>query len=86
MPHHGSRSSSSESFIDAVSPQLALIGAGHRNRFDLPREDVLARYRERGIPFANTAQTGAIHVRIDAQGMGEPRHERVLRPRLWRER
>ncbi len=85
MPHHGSRSSSSESFIDAVSPQLALIGAGHRNRFGLPREEVLARYSQRGIPFANTAQTGAIHVRIDAQGIGEPRHERALRPRLWRE-
>ena len=85
MPHHGSRSSSSEGFIDAVSPHLALIGAGHRNRFGLPREEVLARYGERGIPFANTAQTGAIHVRIDAHGMGEPRYERALRPRLWRE-
>lgn len=85
MPHHGSRTSSSESFIDKVSPHLAFIGAGHRNRYNLPREDVLARYIEREIPFANTAQTGAIHVRINAEGVSEPRYERALRARLWRE-
>ncbi|MCX7563224.1 DNA internalization-related competence protein ComEC/Rec2 [Xanthomonadaceae bacterium XH05] len=86
VPHHGSRTSSAEDFIDAVSPKLALVGAGHRNRFDLPRDDVLARYRERDIELANTAATGAIHVRIDAKGVvGAPRHERALRRALWRE-
>ena len=85
VPHHGSRTSSSEAFIDAVSPQLALIGAGYRNRFGLPREDVVARYRERSIEVLNTAQTGAIHVRIDRDGMHPARYERALRPALWRE-
>lgn len=85
VPHHGSRTSSSEDFIDAVSPQLALIGAGHRNRFGLPRKDVLARYHERGIELRNTAQTGAIHVRIDREGVHDLRQERALRPALWRE-
>lgn len=85
VPHHGSRTSSSEAFIDAVSPQLALIGAGHRNRFGLPREDVVARYRERGIEVRNTAETGAIHMHIDRAGAHAVRFERALRPALWRE-
>ena len=49
MPHHGSLTSSTPAFIDAVAPKLALINAGYRNRFGHPRDLVLARYRERGI-------------------------------------
>jgi competence protein ComEC len=85
VPHHGSRSSSTEAFIDAVAPKIALIGSGYRNRFGLPREDVLARYRERGVALADTAQDGAIGLHIDAAGAGELRRERDRRMRLWRE-
>lgn len=85
MPHHGSRSSSSNAFIAAVAPQLALIGAGHRNRFGLPRADILARYHARGIATLATAEAGAIHVRIDAGGIAAVSSERQRRPRLWRE-
>ena len=85
MPHHGSRTSSSEAFIDAVGPQLALIGAGHRNRYGLPREDILARYHARGVSVLNTAQTGAIHLRVDRNGIHDLRHERAMRPAVWRE-
>lgn len=85
LPHHGSRTSSSEGFIEAVSPQFGLIGAGHRNRYGLPREDVLDRYRERDIELHNTAHTGAIHLHIAAEGVRELRFERALRPALWRE-
>lgn len=85
MPHHGSRSSSSDAFIDAVAPRLALIGTGYRNRFGLPREDVLARYRERGIALADTAQDGALRLRIDASGPQNVRRERDRRRRVWRE-
>lgn len=85
MPHHGSRTSSSEAFLDAVSPDLALIGAGYRNRFGLPREDVLARYRERGIALENTAQAGAIRLRIDATGIHDLVRERERRRRVWRD-
>lgn len=86
VPHHGSRSSSSEAFIDAVAPQLALIGSGHRNRFGLPREDVVARYEARGIPVLDTARTGAIHLRIDREGIHDGQTERQRRRSLWRER
>ncbi len=85
VPHHGSRTSSSPAFIDAVSPGLALIGSGYRNRFGLPREDVLERYRERGIALADTAQGGALRLRIDASGAHGLQRERERRRRLWRE-
>ncbi|HET9049438.1 MAG TPA: DNA internalization-related competence protein ComEC/Rec2 [Chiayiivirga sp.] len=85
VPHHGSRSSSSEAFIEAVAPTVAMIGSGYRNRFDLPRPDVLQRYRARGIDLFDTARTGAIHLRIDADGVHAPVTERQRRRALWRE-
>ncbi len=59
MPHHGSKTSSSASFLDAVRPKLALAQAGYRNRFGHPVELVLARYRERGIRLVKSPQCGA---------------------------
>ncbi len=85
MPHHGSRTSSSPAFVEAVSPKLALIGSGYRNRFGLPREDVLQRYRERGVELADTAVAGAIIVRLGADGVAVSRRERALRQRIWRD-
>ena len=59
MPHHGSKTSSSGSFLDAVQPRLALVQAGYRNRFNHPAPEVLERYRERGIPVLHSAHCGA---------------------------
>jgi competence protein ComEC len=85
VPHHGSRSSSSEAFIDAVTPTVAMIGSGYRNRFDLPRAEVVQRYRARAIELFDTARNGAIHLRIDASGVREYHTERERRRALWRE-
>lgn len=59
MPHHGSKTSSSGSFLDAVQPRLALAQAGYRNRFNHPAPEVLERYRERGIAVLQSAYCGA---------------------------
>ncbi|MDQ2734701.1 MAG: MBL fold metallo-hydrolase, partial [Pseudomonadota bacterium] len=48
VPHHGSRTSSSVRFIEAVQPKIAVFQTGYRNRFGHPARDVVERYRERG--------------------------------------
>ncbi len=64
VPHHGSRTSSSEAFIDAVAPQFALFPVGYRNRYGFPKEDIAERYRRRGIRLLDSASHGAIRFRL----------------------
>ena len=59
MPHHGSKTSSTGRFLDAVQPQFALAQAGYRNRFNHPVESVLARYFERQIQVIKSPACGA---------------------------
>ena len=49
VPHHGSRTSSSDEFIAAVAPRWAVVPAGYRNRFGHPAREVLARYAKAGV-------------------------------------
>ena len=44
VPHHGSATSSTTEFLQAVQPDIALVQAGYRNRYGHPRADVMARY------------------------------------------
>jgi competence protein ComEC len=59
VPHHGSKTSSTGAFLDAVRPRIAIFQAGYRNRFGHPAPEVLARYRERGIEIDTTPSCGA---------------------------
>lgn len=86
VPHHGSRTSSSEAFIDAAGPVLALISAGWRNRFHHPNPKVIERYEAAKVPWLNTATAGAIQV--DFPPDGAPRVAETWRQRqsrYWRE-
>jgi competence protein ComEC len=67
VPHHGSRSSSSPAFVDAVAPRVALVSAGLRNRFGHPDPGVVARYRARGVLVLSTAVEGAITLSTDGR-------------------
>ena len=59
VPHHGSKTSSSAAFLDAVRPQIALVQTGYRNRFGHPAGPVLARYAERQIELVDSPRCGA---------------------------
>ena len=59
VPHHGSKTSSTGAFLDAVQPKVAVVQAGYRNRFGHPAAEVLTRLRERGIRIATTPDCGA---------------------------
>ena len=59
-PHHGSKTSSTVEFINAIQPEYVLISAGYRNQFGHPHPDVLARYEHIKATVLNTADKGAI--------------------------
>jgi competence protein ComEC len=61
VPHHGSKTSSTEAFLDAVQPRRALVQAGYRNRYGHPADTVLARYAQRGIEVTASPGCGAAH-------------------------
>jgi competence protein ComEC len=84
VPHHGSKTSSSAAFIDAVAPQTAVAQAGFRNRFGHPAPAVERRYTERGIAFVRSDTCGAWRW---VSFSGEvPTCERDIARRYWHHR
>jgi competence protein ComEC len=81
-PHHGSKTSSTEAFLDAVRPQVALLPIGYRNRYHHPHPLVEARYRERGILLADSASAGAITLRLGKEDLQLQRY-RETQHRYW---
>ena len=69
VPHHGSRTSSTLSFLSEVSPSIAVVSVGGKNRFGHPAPDVLARYEADGVRVFRTDQQGAIVMRVDGDGL-----------------
>jgi competence protein ComEC len=59
VPHHGSKTSSSPAFLDAVQPRIAIVQAGYRNRFGHPAAPVMQRYRQRQVRIVQSPQCGA---------------------------
>ncbi len=82
VPHHGSRTSSSAEFIQAVAPRWAVVPVGYRSRFGHPSREVLERYRAAGAEVLRTDLDGAVLVRLAATGI-EVQTERRRRARYW---
>ncbi|HWW99379.1 DNA internalization-related competence protein ComEC/Rec2 [Collimonas sp.] len=59
-PHHGSGTSSSAAFLAQVDPKIVLFQVGYRNRFHHPKQQVVARYEERGVERFRNDEGGAI--------------------------
>jgi competence protein ComEC len=64
-PHHGSRTSNSSKFIEAVNPEITVFSSGRSARFKLPHAAVLKRYQNRGCQIWRTAVNGAIQFSTD---------------------
>jgi competence protein ComEC len=64
-PHHGSATSSTREFIEAVKPSVVVFSTGRRNRFGHPAPAVVARYRHAGATMFNTAWDGAVVMETD---------------------
>ena len=60
VPHHGSKTSSTDAMLNAVTPKLGVVQAGYRNRFGHPALPILARYQAHGIPVVTSPDCGAL--------------------------
>jgi competence protein ComEC len=82
VPHHGSATSSSAAFVTAVRPAVAVVSAGHQNRWGFPRAEVRRRWEEAGATVIVTGDSGAVHIRL---GTPTPRItvQRGGRRRYW---
>jgi len=68
-PHHGSDSSSTESFIKAVSPEIVVISVGKNNLYGLPDRDVIRRYEKTGSEIYRTDLHGAVEIVSDGENI-----------------
>ncbi len=68
-PHHGSRSSSSAIFVEALSPVLAVVSAGRDHAFRHPHRGVVARYEAAGAAVLATGDEGAVAICTDGRGL-----------------
>ncbi len=67
VPHHGSRYSSSDAFIELVKPEAAVMTLGRGNSFGFPHKETLARYKDREIEIFRTDIGGAVIVTTDGE-------------------
>jgi competence protein ComEC len=86
VPHHGSKTSSSAAFVNSVSAAAALVSAGYRNRWGLPRPEVVQRWQDSGARVLVTSTDGAIGLRLcDRAGIVQLSLNRHERRRVWHE-
>lgn len=68
-PHHGSKTSSTLSFLDWIHPDWAFAQTGYQNRYRHPSREVIARYESRGLKLLNTSHTGALLWKIRGKNL-----------------
>ena len=89
-PHHGSKTSSSQAFLDAVDPDTILIPVGYKNRYRMPHTSVLQRYNDLGIPILQTYKSGAITMLLGEVGQKNstklPHEYRKNQQKFWNSR
>ncbi len=68
VAHHGSRHSTSEAWLDALQPEIALISVGRDNRYDHPGAETMARLEAAEVAIYRTDLTGTVQVTSDGQG------------------
>jgi competence protein ComEC len=82
VPHHGSKTSSTDEFIAAVMPGYAVFTVGYRNRFGHPKQEIVQRYADSGSTLLRSDEDGAILVEMNAQGLQVERYRKTHR-RYW---
>ncbi len=78
-PHHGSNTSSTPEFLQAVHPEHVIFSTGKNNRFHFPHDEIVTRYADRGVTTWNTAVDGEITITINRQKISIQGYERPLK-------
>lgn len=82
--HHGSRTSSTQAFVEAVNPEVVIFSAGYANSYRHPRPEVVARFQRVGSAMHMTGLEGALSLQIDPKtGVSEVQAWRQVSPRYW---
>jgi competence protein ComEC len=82
VPHHGSATSSSPSFVAAVGAEYAIVSAAFANRWGFPRPEVRERWQRSGAAMLVTGDVGAVTVELGTAGVTVSA-ERDGRHRYW---
>jgi competence protein ComEC len=69
VPHHGSRTSSTEAFVAATQPRLAIISVGRSSRFGHPHKEVVERWQSNGATVLTTGNSGTITITTDGHDL-----------------
>ncbi|MDO9151313.1 MAG: DNA internalization-related competence protein ComEC/Rec2 [Methylotenera sp.] len=86
VPHHGSKTSSTQDFVEAVAPSVVIFTVGYLNRFKHPRPEVIARYKTINSNIYQSDYHGAIELNFNKQGTTPEiavRNWRAQRKRYW---
>lgn len=83
VPHHGSKTSSTQLLLDQVQPTLAIVSAGYRNSFGHPKPEVMERYASNNIDVQETTKTGMLTLHFRVDGTIETSQYRKNHQRYW---
>lgn len=82
-PHHGSGTSSTPAFVQAVDPQYVLYPVGYLNRYKFPSATVVTRYAQIGAQQYDSATAGAIFFKFNNNAIQLPQSYRKLQGKFW---
>jgi len=86
VPHHGSRTSSTQDFVTAARPRWAVYAVGYRNRWNFPVRQVVERWEQAGAQGVWTSDSGAITFELaPGRVLAPPIEWRREHPRPWRD-
>ena len=86
VPHHGSKTSSTQDFIDAVAPRVSVFTSGYLNRYKHPKPEVLTRYQAANSLIFRSDYQGALEMQFTKKSQIQLVGWRNQYRRYWHDR